>query len=136
MARFRDAQRRFDTEQAWLMLQTLALVFAMAPRRRRWRRIHAKRTHRHPGGTCEPIHIDHLVQMGRRMTLRPPIGILGTHPIHIGHLRPATRPARPRVAGGSPVPNHNFPHRASPYCSSEQRLAMVALAAAINPAGG
>ena len=27
MARLDDAQRRFDTEQAWLMLQTLALGF-------------------------------------------------------------------------------------------------------------
>jgi len=27
MARLDDAQRRFDTEQAWLMLQTIALGF-------------------------------------------------------------------------------------------------------------
>ena len=68
--------------------------------------------------------------------LKAPIGILGGtfDPIHIGHLRPAIE-ARETLglAEVRLLPNHIPPHRANPFCSSEQRLAMVRLAAAENP---
>lgn len=68
--------------------------------------------------------------------LKAPIGILGGtfDPIHIGHLRPAIE-AREALglAEVRLLPNHIPPHRANPFCSSEQRLAMVRLAAAENP---
>lgn len=68
--------------------------------------------------------------------LTPPIGLLGGtfDPIHIGHLRPAIE-AREALdlAEVRLLPNHIPPHRASPLCSSEQRLAMVRLAAAETP---
>ncbi|MGY6038600.1 nicotinate-nucleotide adenylyltransferase [Aeromonas sp. AE23HZ002T15] len=68
--------------------------------------------------------------------LKPPIGILGGtfDPIHIGHLRPAIE-AREALglAEVRLLPNHIPPHRANPFCSSEQRLAMVRLAAAETP---
>ncbi|MFG0834445.1 nicotinate-nucleotide adenylyltransferase [Aeromonas bivalvium] len=68
--------------------------------------------------------------------LKPPVGILGGtfDPVHIGHLRPAIE-ARDALglAEVRLIPNHIPPHRANPLCSSEQRLAMVRLAAAENP---
>ena len=68
--------------------------------------------------------------------LKAPIGILGGtfDPIHIGHLRPAIE-AREALglAEVRLLPNHIPPHRANPFCSSEQRLAMVELAVAGEP---
>ncbi|EKP0307567.1 nicotinate-nucleotide adenylyltransferase [Aeromonas veronii] len=67
--------------------------------------------------------------------LQAPVGLLGGtfDPIHIGHLRPAIE-ARDTLglAEMRLIPNHIPPHRANPFCSSEQRLAMVKLAAAEN----
>lgn len=67
--------------------------------------------------------------------LKAPVGLLGGtfDPIHIGHLRPAIE-ARDAIglAEIRLIPNHIPPHRANPFCSSEQRLAMVKLAAAEN----
>ncbi|PJG59191.1 nicotinate-nucleotide adenylyltransferase [Aeromonas cavernicola] len=67
--------------------------------------------------------------------LTAPIGLLGGtfDPIHIGHLRPAIE-VRDAIglAEVRLIPNHIPPHRANPFCSSEQRLAMVRLAAAEN----
>lgn len=67
--------------------------------------------------------------------LKAPIGLLGGtfDPIHIGHLRPAIE-ARDAIglAEIRLIPNNIPPHRANPFCSSEQRLAMVKLAAAEN----
>ncbi len=67
--------------------------------------------------------------------LKAPVGLLGGtfDPIHIGHLRPAIE-ARDalRLEEIRLIPNHIPPHRAHPLCSSEQRLAMVRLAAAEN----
>lgn len=65
--------------------------------------------------------------------LTAPIGLLGGtfDPIHFGHLRPALA-ARQALRLGELrlLPNRVPPHRASPLCTPEQRLAMVRLAAA------
>ncbi|ALP42838.1 nicotinate-nucleotide adenylyltransferase [Aeromonas schubertii] len=64
--------------------------------------------------------------------LTPPIGLLGGtfDPIHLGHIKPALA-ARDALGLGELrlLPNRVPPHRASPHCSAEQRLAMVHLAA-------
>lgn len=68
--------------------------------------------------------------------LSKPIGLLGGtfDPIHIGHLRPAIEAQQAlSLAEIRLIPNHIPPHRANPRCSSEQRLAMVRLAATENP---
>ncbi|ENY73233.1 nicotinate (nicotinamide) nucleotide adenylyltransferase [Aeromonas diversa CDC 2478-85] len=64
--------------------------------------------------------------------LAPPLGLLGGtfDPIHLGHLKPALA-ARDALRLGELrlLPNRVPPHRASPFCTPEQRLAMVYLAA-------
>ena len=63
MAQLDHAQRHFDTEQAWLMLQTIALGFRDGTPAAAGRRNHADTggAYRDPfGGTFDPIHIGHL----------------------------------------------------------------------------
>jgi nicotinate-nucleotide adenylyltransferase len=107
-----------------------------------WSAAHAKQTDRpardkgHLRVHLSPTPDDQDSATGVGSMLNPAIGLLGGtfDPIHIGHLRPAIEAQQAlSLAEIRLIPNHIPPHRANPFCSSEQRLAMVRLAAAENP---
>ena len=68
--------------------------------------------------------------------MKQAIGILGGtfDPIHLGHLKPALEAMQTlQLAELRLMPNHIPPHRPQPLATSQQRLAMVQLAAAEYP---